>query len=97
MGTHCSRATTCREMCSELEETSLPHQRSARCLVKYAHHVCAYSSLTDPMHWLQLLAVWVLADWKSRGEATPIQLVELGPGRGTLIKDVLRVGSNRVL
>lgn len=42
---------------------------------------------------VQLLAVWVLADWKSRGETTPIQLVELGPGRGTLLKDMLRVGT----
>ena len=42
---------------------------------------------------LQLLAVWVLADWKSHGETTPIQLVELGPGRGTLLKDMLRVGT----
>lgn len=35
--------------------------------------------------------MWVLADWKVRGETTPLQLVELGPGRGTLLKDVLRV------
>ena len=40
---------------------------------------------------VQLLAVWVMADWKSRGETTPLQLVELGPGRGTLLSDMLRV------
>lgn len=45
------------------------------------------------MLYVQLLAVWVLADWKSRGETTPIHLVELGPGRGTLLKDMLRVGT----
>ncbi len=39
----------------------------------------------------QLLAVWVLSDWLSRGKTTPIQLVELGPGRGSLLKDIMRV------
>ena len=39
----------------------------------------------------QLLAVWMLADWKGSGEPGSCQLVELGPGRGTLIKDMLRV------
>lgn len=49
------------------------------------------------MWWTQLLAVWVLADWKAWGEATPLQLVELGPGRGTLLKDILRVSVKRCL
>ena len=35
--------------------------------------------------------MWVLADWKFHGERLPVQLVELGPGRGTLISDMLRV------
>lgn len=46
---------------------------------------------------MQLLAVWVLADWKSRGETTPIQLVEMGPGRGTLLNDILRVCGMHVM
>lgn len=40
---------------------------------------------------LQLLAVWVLADWMVAGEPPKCQLIELGPGRGTLLKDMLRV------
>ena len=40
---------------------------------------------------LQLLAVWVLADWMNAGQPAKCQLVELGPGRGTLAKDMLRV------
>lgn len=42
---------------------------------------------------LQLLAVWVLADWMVAGEPPKCQLIELGPGRGTLLKDMLRVRS----
>ncbi|XP_064402936.1 protein arginine methyltransferase NDUFAF7, mitochondrial-like [Halichondria panicea] len=45
----------------------------------------------------ELLAVWMLADWKGAGEPGNCQLVELGPGRGTLIKDMLRVFSHERL
>lgn len=45
----------------------------------------------------ELVAVWVLSDWMARGKTTPIQLVELGPGRGTLLKDILRVFSHKKL
>ena len=40
---------------------------------------------------VQLLAVWVLSDWMNSGQPSNCQLVELGPGRGTLLKDILRV------
>ena len=40
---------------------------------------------------VQLLAVWVLSDWMNSGQPSNCQLVELGPGRGTLLKDMLRV------
>ncbi len=46
---------------------------------------------------MQLLAVWMLADWKGAGEPGNCQLVELGPGRGTLIKDMLRVSSHHLI
>ena len=39
----------------------------------------------------QLVGVWVLADWMVGGEPREWSLVELGPGRGTLTKDILRV------
>ena len=39
----------------------------------------------------QLVGVWVLADWMVAGEPRSWSLVELGPGRGTLLRDVLRV------
>ena len=39
----------------------------------------------------QLIAVWVLSDWLSHGKTTPLKLVELGPGRGSLLKDIMRV------
>ncbi|KIY51753.1 hypothetical protein FISHEDRAFT_36441, partial [Fistulina hepatica ATCC 64428] len=39
----------------------------------------------------QLLAVWLLYQWQLAGSARRIRLIEFGPGRGTLMDDVLRV------
>jgi NADH dehydrogenase [ubiquinone] 1 alpha subcomplex assembly factor 7 len=38
----------------------------------------------------ELLGLWALALWESLGRPSPFSLVELGPGRGTLIADALR-------
>jgi SAM-dependent MidA family methyltransferase len=38
----------------------------------------------------ELIGLWAGAVWQSMGQAAPIQLIELGPGRGTLITDALR-------
>ncbi|PCH42048.1 DUF185-domain-containing protein [Wolfiporia cocos MD-104 SS10] len=39
----------------------------------------------------ELVAIWLLSQWLATGGARPIRLVELGPGRGTLMQDILRV------
>ena len=39
---------------------------------------------------LKLVGVWFVNQWISSGQNT-VQLVELGPGRGTLASDLLRV------
>lgn len=39
----------------------------------------------------ELVAVWLLMEWQKLGSPQPTQLIELGPGRGTLVQDILKV------
>lgn len=38
----------------------------------------------------ELLGLWTVVVWQSMGMPNPVRLVELGPGRGTLMRDALR-------
>ncbi len=38
----------------------------------------------------ELVGLWLAARWQAMGAPDPVQLVELGPGRGTLMADALR-------
>lgn len=38
----------------------------------------------------ELLGLWCAQVWEDQGRPCPVRLVELGPGRGTLMKDALR-------
>ena len=40
----------------------------------------------------ELLGAWAAVTWQSIGSPDPVLLVEAGPGRGTLMADLLRVG-----
>ncbi|XP_037073547.1 protein arginine methyltransferase NDUFAF7 homolog, mitochondrial-like [Pollicipes pollicipes] len=39
----------------------------------------------------EMLGVWLVNEWQKLGAPQPLQLVELGPGRGTLMSDILQV------
>ncbi|WP_457797785.1 class I SAM-dependent methyltransferase [Methylocystis sp. S23] len=39
----------------------------------------------------ELIGVWASEAWRMSGAPSPARLIELGPGRGTLMSDVLRV------
>ncbi len=41
----------------------------------------------------ELIGVWVAHVWQSMGSPRRVSLVELGPGRGTLMRDVLRAAA----
>lgn len=45
--------------------------------------------LPPPPH-PQLLGIWFVASWMGAGKPPAVRLVELGPGRGTLMADMLR-------
>ena len=38
----------------------------------------------------ELVAVWLLSAWQAIGRPLPVTLAEIGPGRGTLMKDMVR-------
>ncbi|MDQ0314227.1 class I SAM-dependent methyltransferase [Amorphus orientalis] len=43
----------------------------------------------------ELVGAWLLTVWEQLGSPDPVRLVELGPGRGTLMADILRVARLR--
>ncbi len=40
----------------------------------------------------ELVGLWLAQVWHQLGSPAPVQLVEFGPGRGTMMKDILRAG-----
>lgn len=42
----------------------------------------------------ETIGVWAFQKWQAMGSPTPFNLIELGPGRGTLMADLLRGMSN---
>eukprot|EP00514_Thraustochytrium_sp_LLF1b_P011185 CAMPEP_0184545062 /NCGR_PEP_ID=MMETSP0199_2-20130426/4041_1 /TAXON_ID=1112570 /ORGANISM="Thraustochytrium sp., Strain LLF1b" /LENGTH=629 /DNA_ID=CAMNT_0026939315 /DNA_START=9 /DNA_END=1898 /DNA_ORIENTATION=+ len=42
----------------------------------------------------ELIGIWCVANWMGLGSPDRVRLVEMGPGRGTLMSDILRAASN---
>src|SRR5262245_4311675 len=38
----------------------------------------------------ELVGAWLAERWQAMGAPNPVRLIELGPGRGTLMADILR-------
>lgn len=43
----------------------------------------------------EMVALWCIAQWQEAGFPRSIHLIELGPGKGTLMQDILRIGSRQ--
>ena len=41
----------------------------------------------------EIVGAWLIEAWRLSGSPSPVRLVELGPGRGTLMADILRVAA----
>lgn len=41
----------------------------------------------------EMIGIWAVETWESLGKPSPFNLVELGPGKGTLMSDLLRIGN----
>jgi len=39
----------------------------------------------------ELVGIWLYTEWLAQGQKEKVQIIEVGPGRGTLMDDVLRV------
>ncbi|KAH7070257.1 S-adenosyl-L-methionine-dependent methyltransferase [Paraphoma chrysanthemicola] len=42
----------------------------------------------------ELIGIWLYAEWLAQGKKDKVQIIEVGPGRGTLMDDVLRTVSS---
>ncbi|CAG8816973.1 18473_t:CDS:2 [Dentiscutata erythropus] len=42
----------------------------------------------------ELMGIWFMTQWQSQGKPDKIQVIELGPGRGTLLYDMLNAMTN---
>lgn len=41
----------------------------------------------------ELLGIWTITEWMAQGrKKSGVELIEVGPGKGTLMADMLRVG-----
>jgi hypothetical protein len=56
----------------------------------------AGNHLIFKLYFLQLMGIWALVLWQQMGQPKEVNLVELGPGRGALMADLLRVSAHQI-
>eukprot|EP00879_Flechtneria_rotunda_P027225 GHRR01029137.1.p1 GENE.GHRR01029137.1~~GHRR01029137.1.p1 ORF type:complete len:132 (-),score=25.83 GHRR01029137.1:346-741(-) len=65
------------------------HFCAVQCPTTLADTLCALLRIMCGI-WLQMVGIWCVLMWQSLGCPSQLRLVELGPGRGTLMADLLR-------
>ncbi len=56
------------------------------CHAVRCHICCAFLHVACA----QILCIWLILAWESLGSPARLHLVELGPGKGTLMNDIVR-------
>jgi SAM-dependent MidA family methyltransferase len=54
--------------------------------MRFVYQLCCYC-----VSLAQMIGVWAMCLWEQMGKPAKVNLIELGPGRGTLLADLLRV------
>lgn len=79
-------------MSSGREETLPQRLKSAKCLARLkVQTTCVSAKHVLHVNYFQLIGMFCVNEWMRLGQPKNLQIVEFGPGRGTLSLDMTRV------